>query len=293
MLNWNDYRYLLAVEATGSLAAAARRLNVSQPTVGRRLSVLSQELGVKLITLSPDGATLSESGRRVCEQARVLEQQAALIELNARVDEVGEETRIRLAVSEGFAHVVLVELLSDFHLNHPRTHIDLISGTRMSDLRHSEADIAIRVGDPTDDQLHGRAVGQIEFGLYAHQSYLGRCGQVLSVEDLQSHSIIESTGEISNLPQAKQLRDLAPKATVAFSSNSSLNQIDAMLNGFGILPLPSYRAAVLSGTQRILEKSFKMRADIWLLFRATARERTEMRAVIDFFSRELPKRLKR
>lgn len=292
MLNWNDYQYLLAVEAAGSLAAAARRLNVSQPTVGRRLNALSEALGVQLVTLSSDGAQLSERGRKVCEQARVLGQQAALIELTAREGDVSEATRLRVAASEGFASVVLVNLFAVFQTLHPHIHIDLISGTRMSDLRHSEADIAIRVGDPIDDQLHGRVVGQIEFGLYAHQSYLSKNEPLQTVDDLQDHSIIESTGEIENLPQARRLREMAPKATVTFSSNSSLNQIDAMLSGFGILPLPNYRARTLPGANRILDTVFKMQTDIWLLYRASARGRNEVQTVIEFLARELPKTLK-
>lgn len=292
MLNWNDYRYLLAVEATGSLAAAARRLRVSQPTVGRRLSVLSDALGVELITLSSDGAQLSHMGRQICEQARALEQQAALIELSARESPIATATRVRLAASEGVAHAILVRLLGSFQRANPLVHIDLISGTRMSDLRHSEADIAIRVGDPTDDQLHGRVVSQIEFGLYAHENYLHRAGPLLSLEDLQSHTIIESTGELTNLPQARQLRDLAPRAVVGFSSNSSLNQIDALVNGMGLLALPNYRAKRIDRLRRVLEDVFKSRSDIWLLFRASARNRPEVRQVIDFLARELPKAFK-
>ncbi|MEM6384728.1 MAG: LysR family transcriptional regulator [Pseudomonadota bacterium] len=292
MLNWNDYQYLLAVEAAGSLAAAARRLSVSQPTVGRRLNALSEALGVQLVTLSSDGAQLSERGRKICEQARVLGQQAALIELTAREGKASEATRLRIAASEGFASVMLVGLFAEFQDLHPNIHIDLISGTRMSDLRHSEADVAIRVGDPIDDQLHGRIVGQIDFGLYAHHSYLDKGLPLATVADLQDHAIVESTGEIENLPQAKRLREMAPKAKVTFSSNSPLNQIDAMLSGFGILPLPTYRARNLPGAHRVLDTVFKMQTDIWLLYRASARERGEVQTVIDFLARELPKALK-
>lgn len=293
MLNWNDYRFLLAVEAAGSMAAAARRLQVSQPTVGRRLSVLSKALGVELLDVLPDGARLSEQGRRVCAQARVLEQQAALIELSARKDQSDAVTRIRLAASEGFAHAALIPMLSGFQSDNPRILIDLISGTRLSDLRHSEADIAVRVGDPSDEHLHGRIVGQIEFGLYAHESYLERAGEIHSMDDLNAHAIIASTGEIANLPQVRSLRNAAPRARVVFSSNSSLNQIDAMLSGFGILALPNYRARDLPGARRILSRAFKLQSDVWLLYRPGAKDLKPLQTLIDFFAQEIPKTLKR
>ncbi|MEM9708819.1 MAG: LysR family transcriptional regulator [Pseudomonadota bacterium] len=292
MLNWNDYRYLLAVEMTGSLAAAARRLGVSQPTVGRRLTVLSDDLGVALVDMFSDGARLSEAGRRVCEQARVLEQQAALVELAAREAQGKDATRIRLAASEGLAHVVLVGMLAEFQAIYPHIHVDLISGTRLSDLRHSEADMAVRLGDPSDENLVGRAVGQIEYGLYAHGRYLDRGDPIRSPDDLNRHAIIESIGEIFNLPQARMLRSMAPRARVAFSSNSSLNQIDAMQAGFGILSLPNYRARGMDGVRRILPNAFGVVNDVWLLYRPSAKDQAGLRALTDFFSDRLPKRLR-
>lgn len=292
MLNWNDYRYLLAVESNGSLAAAARRLGVSQPTVGRRLATLSEALGVALVDLSADGARLSEAGRRVCEQARVLEQQAALIELSARNGPEEAATRIRLAASEGFAHAALVRMIAAFQVTNPQIHVDLISGTRLSDIRHSEADVAVRIGDPSDELLLGRTVGQIEIGLYAHDSYLERAGPLRAMADLNDHAIIESIGEIANLPQARALRNAAPRATVAFSSNNLLNQIDALMCGLGILHLPSYRARELSGVRRVLKQAFNMPHDVWLLCRPAARDQAAVRALIDHLAREIPKRLK-
>ncbi|MEM1386217.1 MAG: LysR family transcriptional regulator [Pseudomonadota bacterium] len=292
MLNWNDYRYLLAVEAAGSLAAAARRLQVSQPTVGRRLTALSEELGVPLVVVSVDGTRLSEQGRRVCQQARILEQQAALIEISARESQSSEAKRIRLAALEPFAHVLLVRLLAEFQLANPLIHFDLISGTRISDVRHSEADVALRVGDPMDDQLLGRIVGKVEYGLYVHESYLERSGPIETVDDLNRCAIIESTGDIANMPQARRLRELAPQARVGLSSNSQFNQIDAMVNGFGLLPLSNYRAQGVPGIRRILKQDFVLQSDIWLLYRADVRERPEVRALIEYLARVLPKEIR-
>mgnify|MGYP001796905499 CR=1 FL=1 len=76
MTNWDDFRFLLAVEQTGSLSAAARRLLVSQPTVSRRIAELEKSLGVVLIERLPDGHRLSTNGVTVCERARALQQTA-------------------------------------------------------------------------------------------------------------------------------------------------------------------------------------------------------------------------
>ena len=76
MTNWDDFRFLLAVEQTGSLSAAARHLLVSQPTVSRRIAELEKSLGVVLIERLPDGHRLSTNGVKVCERARAIQQKA-------------------------------------------------------------------------------------------------------------------------------------------------------------------------------------------------------------------------
>ena len=50
--DWGLYRYFLAVAKTGSLTAAAQRLGVSQPTVGRQIHALEEAIGARLLARS-------------------------------------------------------------------------------------------------------------------------------------------------------------------------------------------------------------------------------------------------
>ena len=293
MLNWNDYRYLLAVGSQGSLAAAARKLGVSQPTVGRRLAALAEALNVQLLDVHSDGARLSEAGQHVFEQARTLEQQAALIEVSARTLSENNFVRVRLAASEGFSRAVLVPLLAELQSTNPNILVDLIVGTKLALLRHDEADIALRLGDPTDEVLRGRKVGEVRFGLYAHETYFAKAAPPSSVEDLNTHTIIESTGEIADLPQARWLRTAASEARVALSASSVVNQIDALVAGMGVVTLPTYLARGLPGVQQLLKKEFAMTVDVWLLSQPNPKSPKVVRTVLDYLAQQIPRRLKR
>jgi DNA-binding transcriptional LysR family regulator len=44
MYDWNDLRYFLAVQRSGTLVGAARRLKVDPTTVGRRISALEEQV---------------------------------------------------------------------------------------------------------------------------------------------------------------------------------------------------------------------------------------------------------
>ena len=64
-MNWDDYRYFLAVARTGRLSMAGRQLGVDHATVGRRIKALEVSLGANLFDRSPQGYRLTDAGRTV------------------------------------------------------------------------------------------------------------------------------------------------------------------------------------------------------------------------------------
>ncbi|MCW5807929.1 MAG: LysR family transcriptional regulator, partial [Deltaproteobacteria bacterium] len=74
---WNDVELVVAVAETGSLSAAARRLQLTQPTVSRRLAELEAGLGEALFVRAVDGTTPTPFGERLLEPARRMAECAA------------------------------------------------------------------------------------------------------------------------------------------------------------------------------------------------------------------------
>jgi DNA-binding transcriptional LysR family regulator len=291
--NWDDYRFLLAVAETGSFSSAARQLEVSLPTVSRRMAELEKKLGVVLFDRLNEGYKISDAGTRISAHARLLAHNAAQIEIAAREAAEPDYTRVRIAASEGMAWAILTPLFSRMQLQKPEIAIDLMISNRPADIRHHEADIAIRIGAPVDESLIGRRIGQAHFGLFGHDTYLADAGVPQTFEDLQDHSIIESTGEIAGLPQATWLRGVAQNARVVYSSNSILNQIGALRHGVGLLCLPTYLSADLAHVRRVLATEYNPKIDVWMLTEHNRRENPGVRQVMDTVAAEVSEMLLR
>lgn len=282
MTDWNDYRFLLALDQTGSLSAAGRQLGVSQPTVSRRIAALEQALGVVLVQRLPDGHRLSAVGKKVCERARVIQQKADEIRLAVSDDRDQPQHQVVVAAPEGISAALLTPALWDLHLAHPDLVVEVMISNRPVDLRRQEADVAVRMGDPRDDTLIGRKVGRVEFGLFARRDLIDRLGMPKTEHDLARYPFIESTGDISHLPQAHWLRLASVPRMKTYGANSILNQLEAFKAGFGLLALPTYLTWSLADAVRILPETYSRFIDVRVLHHGPVAERPAVRTVLDF-----------
>ena len=281
-MDWDAYRYFLAVAETGSLSAAARNLKVSQPTVGRQVQVLEQALNVRLFDRRPDGYGITDAGQRILGLVRDIDGSVQVIERRVGGENGKLSGKVRITAAQGIGTYWLPSQLQCMSECYPDIEIELLVGVPTLDLARHQADIAIRMGDPGDDNLIGRCVAKVCFGLFAATSYLERRGEPQCLEDLAGHDIIESTGEIAHLPQVKILRDYSSGSGFArFACDNLLTQFAAMATGCGVLAVPLYMAEAAPGIQRILADSFDVEVDLWLLTHRDNKETARVRAVIE------------
>ena len=285
LANWDYFRFFLAVAESGSLSGASQILGVSHPTVRRQIRDLELSLSTKLFNRTPDGYVLTAEGERMVDLARTMEITAHAIERSASGEESKCEGRVTLAAAAGIGTHWLAPKLAEFRRLYPAGEVELNISRSQLDLMRLEADLALRMGDPGGQELVGRRVGTVSFGLYAARTYLERNGTPQTAEDLKDHDVIDSTGEIGGLAQVKRLREIAGDAAMPFSSNNLLTQFAAMQAGGGILPAPDYMTRDLSCIVRVLPDVFNVELDLWLLthedLTRTARVRTLMDFLID------------
>ncbi|WP_374547372.1 LysR family transcriptional regulator, partial [Rhodoblastus sp.] len=144
-IDWNDVRYALAVARGGSLAAAARALNVDQTTVARRLRMLEACVGAALFERlkgrfapTPAGETLMERGLRI-------EQEIAALRHLGSDNEAQIRGVVRLTAIEAIISHYLARNLAELRARHPELAVELIGSSRNLDLSCREADLAIRL----------------------------------------------------------------------------------------------------------------------------------------------------
>lgn len=189
-LDWSLIQSFLAVAETGSLSGAARRLNASQPTLGRHIRTLEETLGIELFHRHARGFELTRLGHDIQNHARRMEEAMAALALTA----AGGETRlagdVRIATSVFMAHHAMPGIIADIRAQEPDIHIDLVPSDASENLLFREADIAVRMYRPEQLDMVTKHLGDITLGMFATTGYLDRKGRPRTAEDLRRHDMV-------------------------------------------------------------------------------------------------------
>jgi len=283
MSNWSDYPILLAVAETGSLTAAGRKLNMSQPTVGRRIRALEDHFGTPLLKKEDGELVPTSFGHSMLDHIRRLKR--FRIDRSSATLETSLAGVVRLSATEGIGTSWLPGVLQLFRQSHPDILIDLGIGFKNYNLAQREADIAVRWMSPGDqNSLIGRKVATATFGLFASPNYLARKGTPNSLEDLKDHD-----GVMATIMNDKQLwlmdKNHQPHylpGRVTFRSNSIWAFDQAINQGYGIGAQPLCGGC--PGDMDIVRvlPNVSQQEDIFLVAHEDLRRSARIRAVFDF-----------
>src|SRR5450432_465334 len=146
--DWNRAKAFLVTAEEGSLSAAARALGMAQPTLGRQVDALEEELGVVLFERVGRGFVLTPSGVELLDHVRAMGHAASRVSLIAAGQSESIEGTISIAASEVYAAMLLPPIIAKLRQAEPKINIEIVASTKASDLRRREADIAIRNFQP-------------------------------------------------------------------------------------------------------------------------------------------------
>src|SRR5262250_3090727 len=152
-IEWELCRSFLAVLTEGSLSAAARVLDIAQPTVGRHVAALERSLGTPLFTRSQTGLRPMESALSLRTYAEAMSNSVAALERAAASQGTGVRGVVRVTASEVIGVEVLPHIVAQLREVHPDLQVELELNNRMQDLLQREADIAVRMTRPTQRLL--------------------------------------------------------------------------------------------------------------------------------------------
>lgn len=289
-LDWTLWQSFLAVAETGSLSAAARRLGLTQPTLGRHIAALEQDMGLALFLRSPTGLVATPAARDLMPEARMMAGTAAALARRAAELADGDSGMVRLAASDVIGAEVLPPLLARFALAHPKIVVDLGLSNRPDDLLRREADLALRMFRPTQTGLRIRRLGQVGLGLYAHVDYLDRAGTPRDASELGAHVLIgpDSAERLAGVTFAG--KPLTPDL-FTYHTNNDLAAIALVRAGIGIGILQEAVAARYLLMRRVVpEVSFSL--DLWLAMSEGLVASGPVRRLWDHLALELPKVLR-
>jgi DNA-binding transcriptional LysR family regulator len=280
-IGWELYRSFLGVLKEGSLSGAARALGITQPTVGRHVAALEQALGVALFTRSPGGLMPTELALAMRAHAEAIESTVASLQRTASSQGEGVRGVVRVSSSEVVGVEILPPIVARLREAHPELKIELVLTNRVQDLLRREADIAVRMVRPRQEQLVARRIGQIELGFHARKEYLARCGTPRKLDDLARHSVIgydQGSAFVRNAAQS--LRGFG-RDSFALRTDSDLAQLALIRAGAGIGICQVALARRDAGLQRVLGKAFSMSLETWVTMHEDLRNSPRCRATFD------------
>ncbi len=282
MSDWDDYRYFQAVVATGGFSAAARDLDVSQPTVGRRIAGIEARLGKKLLERDGKHVRLTDYGHLLAKRIEPLVQTASRLEKELEAFGVTEHPPVRITSTDGLALFWLPEILGKLHETEPDLRFLLLPGNQLEDVSKREADIAFRVGGASIAGLIEKELIELENSLWASTDYLEKHGAPSNETDLISHKLIAFNEKYMSMPHMRLFRHENLQRNIVFRADSVPVQARAVQAGMGIGVLPDYLAGQLD-LQRISWDGEISGTRISILTHPTALDRTEIKKVWNYF----------
>ncbi len=232
--DWNLLRSFIAVADTGSLSAAARKIGSSQPTVGRHIAGLERDLGVVLFRRGLSGYELTETGTNLFAKAASVREEMDRFSLHAFGAEEALNGTIRISASEMVATLILPEILSRFALAEPLIEVEVVATDQVENLLRRDADIAIRMVMPSQEELIARKIADIPLGLCAANAYVERRGLPQTPEDFARHDLVGMDRNDAFVKGFNQFGMKVDRHAFRFRSDSQLVMWHAILAGVGI-----------------------------------------------------------
>lgn len=284
-LAWDDVRLFLEIARAGTLTAAATRLKLSQPTAGRRLRALEAAIGGPLFQRTSKGFQLTDEGEAMLAHAEHMAEEATALERKLVGGARGLEGSIRVSASDWVSARILAAPVAAFTVANPGLTVEIVSDSRMVDLRHRDADLAIRFLPFVGTDIVHRRLARIRYGLYAAPDYLGRCGDPLASTDGAGHALVTLDSALDSLEDAVWLRSRWPMAGLGFRSNNREAQGIACAAGAGIAVLPRVIGDQL-GIVRLGGEEPPPR-DLWLGYHEDLRRLRRLRLLVEHLTASL------
>jgi DNA-binding transcriptional LysR family regulator len=232
--DWALWRSFGAVVAEGSLSAAARAIGYSQPTLGRHIETLEQQLNVALFDRTLQGLKPTATALRLYEEvqkAQLALSQAVMVAEGTSSDLEGT---VRITASTVVSHYVLPPILRAIREDFPRIALDLVPTDSIENLLLRESDIAVRMLRPAQLELIAKKIGDLPIVCCAHESYLAKRGRPRRPEDLLDHTLLGFDRSDLLIAGAKSLGFDIRRSDFAVRTDSQTAYWEMLKAGLGI-----------------------------------------------------------
>ena len=288
-MDWDKLRIFHAVADAGSLTHAGDTLHLSQSAVSRQIRALEDSLNTTLFHRHARGLILTEQGELLFD---------ATVAMNKRLDAAAARIRdseeevfgeLRVTTTTGFGSLWLAPRLSKLYDLYPDLTIDLMLEEKVLDLPMREADVAIRMKEPSQADLVRKRLMNIRMRLYASPEYIAKHGLPERIEDISKHRLIcqnpRSAQVASGLALVQRL--MTYNVSSMLTVNNYFGVLQSVIHGLGIGMLPDYSAQDLRSVIRVLPDVESVEVPVYLAYPEELRQSKRIAAFRDFVEAEI------
>lgn len=288
-MDWDKLRIFHAVADAGSLTHAGDTLNLSQSAVSRQIRALEESLQTTLFHRHARGLILTEQGELLFDATASMNKrlEAASARIRDSEDEVIGD--LRVTTTTGFGSLWLAPRLKKLYDQYPSLRIDLMLEERVLDLPMREADVAIRMKEPSQADLIRKRLMSVRMRLFASPEYIRTHDNISKIEDLQDHLLIAqntNTAQVSAgvaLVQLLSSHDVRASLTV----NNYFGVLQAINHNLGVGILPDYVSNNFDGIERVLPDIESNEVPVYLAYPEELRHSQRIKVFRDFVESEI------
>ncbi|MEM1047321.1 MAG: LysR family transcriptional regulator [Pseudomonadota bacterium] len=282
--DWNQARAFLVTAEEGSLSAAARALNLTQPTLGRQVAALEAELGVTLFERVGKSLAVTQAGLDLLDHFRAMGEAANRISLAASGQSQAVEGSVTISATNMMATLLLPPVIKKIRQTAPGIVLDVVTSNEMSDLQRREADIAIRHARPDHPELVAKLVHETTAHLYASSDYLDLNGRPQTPADLSDADFVGFDNPERMIPVMASLGLSVTRANFNINTASGTLSRALMQHGLGIGFLPKEIAEMTPGLEQVLPSLPPIPVPTWLVAHRELRTSRRVRHVFELLA---------
>jgi DNA-binding transcriptional LysR family regulator len=288
-MDWDKLRIFHAVADAGSLTHAGETLHLSQSAVSRQIRALEESLSTVLFHRHARGLILTEQGELLFDATKSMSRR--LDAASARIKDSAEEVfgELKVTTTTGFGTLWLAPRLPALYEKYPDLNIDLMLEERVLDLPMREADVAIRMKEPSQADLIRKKLMSVRMRLYASQEYLDKAGGMEQIEAIGRHRLICQSPNAFQVAAGATLTQhlLSYDKPNLLHVNNYFGVPQAVLSGLGIGVLPDYVVEDSPSLVRVLPELESGEVPVFLAYPEELRQSKRMMAFRDFVQDEI------
>ncbi|CAP45065.1 LysR family transcriptional regulator [Bordetella petrii] len=235
----------VAVVESGGFTAAARKLDVSLSVVSRIVTELEAHLGVRLLTRTTRVVRPTDTGAAYFENCKRILGEIEEADLAAAGTHAAPRGSLVVTAPVLFGARHVTPIVVEYLQRYPEVDVHCVLVDRNINFIDEGVDVGIRIGELPSSTLQAILVGRVRRVVCAAPAYLQRHGLPRTLDDLQRHTLIQTTG-VNTLPEWRFMEQGEPRPLriaprLATSTNDSA--ISAAVAGLGLARVLSYQVA--------------------------------------------------